>query len=235
MFWNWDIFTVSEIWLTLQVRLKKYLFPKTHSLWVWINAYHWGSITVVKIQNDLMISNVMFVSDFYCHVWVSSLQVHFSCDSSSLASCLQFQYLAQSGRWCLLGSPMWLTDDWTHISFRFTCIYICTSDALSLANDTHPFASSLIISLCMLPKMGGLSPKVYTQVRYFVRLQVALQKGCTIHPLTTSVWDWLSQGGLQIAEGWPCNWFSQPVARVILSWALELAGCAHSLYQDIDH
>lgn len=94
-----------------------------------------------------MISNVMFVSDFYCHVWVSSLQVHFSCDSSSLASCLQFQYLAQSGRWCLLGSPMWLTDDWTHISFHFTCIYICTSDALSLANDTHPFASSLIISV----------------------------------------------------------------------------------------
>lgn len=101
----------------------------------------------------------MFVLDFYCHVWVSSLQVHFLCDSSSLASCLQFQYLAQSGRWCLLGHPVWLTDDWTHISFCFTCIYICINDALSLASDTHPFASSLIISLCTLPKWEDWIPR----------------------------------------------------------------------------
>lgn len=78
-----------------------------------------------------------------------------------------------------LGSPVWLTDDWTRISFCFTSIYICTHDALSLANDTHLFATSLIISLCTCPKVGELSPKEYTQVRYFVRLQVALQKGCT--------------------------------------------------------
>lgn len=147
-----------------------------------------------------MISDVIFISDFYCYVWASSLQVHFLCDSSSLASCLQFQYLAQSGRWCLLGSLVWLTDDWTHISFRFTSIYICTSDALSLANDTHPFATFLIISLslCTLSKTGRLSPKGYTQVRYFVRLQVALQTGCTSPPSQ-------HQRMRQTVPGWPTD------------------------------